>query len=58
MKSKAKTNAEYDTFQAALKQVLQVSHAELQERIAEDKKARASKPRPNVSSDRASGGKD
>jgi hypothetical protein len=55
MKSKPKS-AEYQTFQTALKQVLQVSHTELQERIAEEKKAKASKPRPS-SSDRASSGK-
>jgi hypothetical protein len=58
MKAKAKMSAEYDTFQTALKKVLQVSHSEMQQRIAETKKARASKPRPHVSSDRASGGKD
>jgi hypothetical protein len=56
MKSKPKS-AEYQTFKMALKQVLQVSHSELQERIAEGKKAKASKPRPSFSV-RASSDKD
>jgi len=57
MKSKTKATAKYDTFQKALKQVLQVSHSEMQRRIAEEKKAKATKPRPS-SSDRASSVKD
>jgi hypothetical protein len=56
MKSKPERSAEYDSFQNALKQVLQVSHSELQQRIAKEKKAKATKPRP--SSDRASSAKD
>ena len=55
MKSKPKSSAEYDTFQAALRQVLRVSHSELQQRLQQEKKVKASKPRP--SSGRASSGK-
>jgi hypothetical protein len=57
MKSKSNSSPEYRNFTKALGKVLQVSHSELQERIAEEKKAKASKPRPS-SSDRASSDKD
>lgn len=53
---KSKRSPEYDNFTGALKKVLQVSHTEMQQRIAEEKKAKATTPRP--SSDRASSGKD
>jgi len=48
---------QYTIFTAALRKVLQVSHSEMQDRLAEAKKAKASKPRPSVSS-RASRAKD
>jgi hypothetical protein len=57
MKSKPNSSSEYQNFAKALGKVLQVSHSELQERITEEKKAKASKPRPS-SLDRASSGKD
>lgn len=47
--------SEHEVFTAALRKVLQVSHCEMQERLAAEKKAKASKPRP---SSRASRGKD
>jgi hypothetical protein len=52
---KSKRSPEYDNFAGALKKVLQVSHTEMQRRIAEEKKAKASKPRPSL--DHASSGK-
>jgi hypothetical protein len=45
---------EYATFLDALKKVLTVSHSEMQDRLAIEKKAKASKPRP---SSRVSGDK-
>jgi hypothetical protein len=44
---KSKPSPEYQNFTKALGKVLQVSHSELQERIAETKKAKAIKPRPS-----------
>jgi hypothetical protein len=56
MKSKPNSSPEYQNFTQALGKVLQVSHAEMQQRIAETKKAKAVKPRPSsggrVSSDK------
>jgi hypothetical protein len=53
---KSKPSPEFENFTGALKKVLQVSHSEMQQRIAEEKKAKASTPRPSL--DRASSGKD
>lgn len=38
---------QYDAFTSALRKILQVSHAEMLERLAEEKKARASRPQPS-----------
>jgi len=40
-------NQQYTNFTAALRKVLQVSHTEMQERLAAEKKAKASMPRPS-----------
>lgn len=46
-----KTTGEYSAFTSALRKILQVSHAEMLERLAQEKKAKASKPQPSVSRD-------
>jgi hypothetical protein len=43
---------EYTTFLSALRRVLQVSHSEMKDRLAAEKKAKVTKPRPRVSSSR------
>ena len=43
---------EYATFIAALRKILRVSHSEMQERLAAEKKAKASKPEPSVPTSR------
>ena len=43
----AAPSGQWNTFTAALKKVLHVSHTEMQHRQAQDKKARAAKPRPS-----------
>jgi hypothetical protein len=45
MKSNPKTADEYTTFQSALRQVLQVSKADLNRMLAEEKIANAGKPK-------------
>jgi len=47
---------EYQVFTTALRKVLQVSHSDMRNMLEQDKKARASKPRPSAS--RASREKD
>ncbi len=37
---------QHDRFILALRKILRVTHAEMQERLAAEKKAKASKPRP------------
>jgi hypothetical protein len=38
---------EYDTFISALRKILRVSHSDMQQRLAAEKKARASKLQPS-----------
>ena len=42
-------SVEYAAFSTALRKVLQVSHSDMQQMLAQEKKAKASKPRPSVS---------
>ena len=55
VKTKPPSN-EYDRFTDALRQVVQTPNSVVKERIAQEKKAKASKPQPS-SSDHASGDK-
>jgi len=49
--TKVTQGSEYRAFTDALRKILRVSHSEMMDRLAADKKAKASKPRPSVSRD-------
>jgi len=55
-KSVDNSSGEYAAFTTALRKILHVSHEEMMLRLAAEKQAKASKPRPSVS--RASRAKD
>jgi hypothetical protein len=45
--SKKGDSSQYSRFSNALRKVLQVSHSDMKEMLAAEKKAKASKPRPS-----------